>query len=262
LSCKPNCNCSACVSFKKARRKGRLLDANGRIRVGPPARKGAAWLPAAIALLAPRLAKRLARSDWKPLPPVEIGRDVTLQQLCKTRELITAAQWLELLGSISTGTHIPRALKQAGITPTVLHRYLNAAPQLAQQFSRAKTAGNRKNWPPYLIDRILASIATGMSMREACLTHGASPNCFRQLTTNDKPLEARYLAAVRIRSSRHFDSLWAEAGTIVNRKERYAVNSRSNRLLHMRPVRLQLRKRRRSEFSERLQASRQRAKQR
>jgi hypothetical protein len=267
--------CLVCVSFQRARYRGRLLDANGRIFVDP--NRSARWVRAIIPRLAARLADRLEQLRWEDDPPPahEISASTTLRELAATHELITASQWLQAMELIAAGTRIGPALQRTGIPNGVFRGYVRVERRLKAHLNSCNRRAKRRRWPMLTVEEILEDISTGNgSARDAVMKRGYSLNDYktfiRMTQQRGSQLEKGYLNAKSAQNMRLFEQTFGmDVDEMIARGGKRWLNAQENRINQLRPLRLRKREARarrvqeygpESELDVRIREARRRAK--
>jgi terminase small subunit-like protein len=194
-----------CTWIRARRKAGKLLTPEGCVR--PPGSRGSWWFVAVLPTLASRLADRL---DGRAVPPPVAEADIVTLEDLLTRELMSAAQWREFTALVSRGLRVSVAIRQSGIKPRILRRYLRFGPQLRVRLEYAKKWGRRRAWSPILLDEILSEVAcTPKSLRQICAERGVSYNAFISLTRHgrDPELEAEYHGAKWVQATHMADAV-------------------------------------------------------
>ena len=127
--------------------------------------------------------KRMARADGHAMTDVR----------CK-----------KVIAAIANGKTRPEAAKVAGITAQTIDAYLISNIAAYKQLRDAALIWNRRGWSHELIDEIMMAMASGLSLKRACLLHGCGDryDSLMALISRDKQIRGVYDDA---------RELWAES---------------------------------------------------
>jgi hypothetical protein len=178
--------CSACRSFAKAKRLGRVQNP----------RTDASWLQALLPALAQRLCA-LLHGEGAPACDVELS---------------SPTAWHRIMSAVCQGHGRAAALRQAGISQGVFAAYLRYEPRLSAWYARAKQVSKRRGWPgPVEMESVLSALVRtpGLSARTACRQHDIDYRSFI-LRTQTPEFESRFLSVKSLQRDRSFGVMSAE----------------------------------------------------
>ena len=113
----------------------------------------------------------------------------------------TMTRWTQFLGSVASGIALQDAMMKHFMTRADIEACVRLSPEERQRWSDARLAGRKTKFSAFDIEDILARIAAGSNIGDAC--NAVRPGLqreFTQICTHDPELNDLYLKACKSRS--------------------------------------------------------------
>lgn len=114
------------------------------------------------------------------------------------------AQWEKFIGLVSTGHHMPQAMKVLKINAPSIAGYIATNKKAKQQLDDAKVLSLRMFWSEDLLEDVLVAIAMGATVNQACGQFFAEDrvSSFYKLIMRDKAVREAYDEARMIQAEK------------------------------------------------------------